>query len=124
MSTVYRVVTDTGTASGAGTDADVYLTLYGDRTVGREQELDNGDDNFENGASDTFRVEDDDLGNLVALRIRHNNQGDRAGWFLDRVVVTRENPPTTQWVFPCGRWLARDEDDGSTDRLLFPTPAP
>jgi lipoxygenase homology domain-containing protein 1 len=122
MATLYRVVVQTGTASGAGTDADVYMTMYGADAVSREILLDNDRDNFENGQTDTFRLETRDLGDLTAVRVRHDNSGSGPGWFLDNVRVARENPPIQEWTFPCGRWLARDEDDGSIERLLFPQP--
>lgn len=43
-------------------------------------------------------------------------------WFLEKVYVT--NPLTkTQWVFLCGRWLDKSEDDGQTVRELVPAAA-
>jgi hypothetical protein len=120
MATFYRIVVRTGTVGGAGTDADVYLTIYGTDADSREIVLDNATDNFENGQTDTFGIETKDLGSLRAIRIRHDNSGGGPGWFLADVRIARENPPTQEWVFPCQRWLARDEDDGSIERLLFP----
>jgi hypothetical protein len=91
MTTTYRITVVTGTPEGAGTDADVYITLYGSNGNSGERELDNGDDNFENGNTDVF--------------------------ILDRIVVHNE-ATDQEWTFPCARWLARDEDDGQIDRLL------
>ena len=34
-----------------------------------------------------------------------------AGWFLEKVIVTGSDSKRGV-VFPCARWLARDEDDG------------
>ena len=39
----------TGTKSGAGTDANVRITLYGDFGVCGPKVLDNSDNNFESG---------------------------------------------------------------------------
>ena len=52
-------------------------------------------------------------------RIGHDNKGGFAGWFLDKVIV---NAPSLgqQVVFPCGRWLDKDKDDGQLERELFP----
>jgi hypothetical protein len=40
---------------------------------------------FERNKTDTFRVKGDYVGELVKLRIEHDNSGRLAGWFLDRV---------------------------------------
>jgi len=40
---------------------------------------------FERNQTDTFRVKGDYIGELVKLRIEHDNTGRLAGWFLDRV---------------------------------------
>lgn len=117
---VYRIVVATGTAPHAGTDSNVYLTLYGPQRVSREIMLSSSRDAFERGLTDTFSTETVDVGELKAIRIRHDNSGGWPGWFLASVRVTRETPPVQEWVFPCERWLAVDEDDGAISRLLFP----
>jgi hypothetical protein len=115
--TTYRIIVITGTADGAGTDANVYITLYGDNGSSGERQLDTERDNFERGQTDVFSPDMPDLGNLQRVRIRHDNSGSRPGWFLDRIIILNE---TTQqeWTFPCNRWLAVDEDDGQIDRIL------
>ena len=40
-----------------------------------------------------------------------------SGWYLGKVVV-KNGPHAT--VFPCNRWLAKDEDDGKIERELLP----
>lgn len=41
---------------GAGTDANVYLTLYGDKGKTDEVPIGNATDNFEQGQLDKFKV--------------------------------------------------------------------
>ena len=36
---------------------------------------------------DTFRLEGIDLGELIKLRIGHDNRGVGPGWFLDKVSI-------------------------------------
>lgn len=79
----------TGDQRGAGTDSQVFVTLFG--TEGRRTEKlhlktsKNHKDPFERGQSDTFRVRGDYVGDLVKMRIEHDNTGRAPGWFLDRV---------------------------------------
>ena len=117
MSTTYRIVVVTGTVDDAGTDSDVFITLLGTTGNSNERELDNADDNFENGNTDTFSLEMDDIGDITQVRIRHNNSGHNPGWFLDRITVHNETSHK-EYNFPCHRWLAVDEDDHQIDRLL------
>ena len=59
------------------------------------------------------------LGVLTQIKIGHDNRGFGASWFLDQVEVENlENG--NSWLFPCERWLATDEDDGSIERILLP----
>jgi PLAT/LH2 domain len=116
----YRVVVYTGNLSPgafAGTDANVYITLYGSRRSSDELMLDNAANNFEQGAVDTFALHLAELGDLRKVKIRHDNSGLGPGWFLDRVEIRNEDTDD-EWTFPCSRWLARDEDDGEIEREL------
>jgi hypothetical protein len=117
--TTYRIVVVTGAMKDAGTDADVYITLFGTEGNSGERQLDNSGNDFERGHTDVYSITMEDIGDLEKIRIRHNNKHDKPGWFLDRVTVQNERTGTA-WVFPCSRWLATDEDDGQIDRLLGP----
>ncbi len=76
-----------------------------------------GIDNFENGNTDEFDITIGDIGDLTKIRIRHDDTGDGSGWYLEEIRVLNKTEGK-EWVFPCNRWLATDEDDGSIDRTL------
>ncbi len=110
----YKVIITTGNMDGAGTDANVYLTLYGTQGTSREIFLDDPDRNdFERGQTDEFLLspqEVPDLGVINRVYLRHDNSGIRPGWFV--VSVTVVNRSTGQeYVFVFNRWLAQDEGD-------------
>ena len=104
----YKIETWTGKVDGAGTDANVFITLFGNRGTTREISLDNSENNFEWGKWDEFRARAREVGNIQKIRIRHDNSGRGPGWFLDKVRVTGSQGSK---VFPVGRWLARDEEE-------------
>lgn len=115
-----RVVT--GNVGGAGTDANIYLTLYGADGDTGERWLRKSDTNrnkFERNQEDVFTIEAADLGKLEKLKIHHDNSGLGADWFLDRIEVDDELHKTHH-VFPCGRWLAKGQGDGRISRELVP----
>lgn len=108
----YTVVMYTGKQDGAGTDGDVYLTLFGENGSSQRTCLDNDGDDRESGDIDTYAMDAKDLGELSQCYVEVN--GD--GWFLEKIIVSDTNGST--WTFPCGRWLAKDEDDRRTERWL------
>ncbi|XP_014483401.1 PREDICTED: DENN domain-containing protein 5A isoform X1 [Dinoponera quadriceps] len=64
-----------------------------------------------------FVFQHKNLGVLSTLRIGHDNTGMSPKWMVEHVVVRNEVTGHT-FKFPCGRWLGRGIDDGSTERLL------
>ncbi|XP_053061514.1 lipoxygenase homology domain-containing protein 1 isoform X1 [Acinonyx jubatus] len=118
----YEVQVITGNVPKAGTDANVYLTIYGEEygdTGERPLKKSDKSNKFEQGQTDNFTIYAIDLGALTKIRIRHDNSGNRPGWFLDRIDITDMNNEVT-YYFPCQRWLAVEEDDGQLSRELLP----
>lgn len=72
----------------------------------------------------SFVFQLDNVGDVIEkIRIGHDNKGMTPGWHLDKVEVRRlkeDGETSTTYTFPCKRWLAKDEDDGSVVRELIP----
>jgi hypothetical protein len=104
----YRIWVYTADEDGAGTDGDVYATIYGTRGVSSEFHLDNYENNFERNALDMFSPGTNcELGDLKLLRIRHVSLV--GSWLLDSVAV--ENMRTGQrWDFNASHWFEPMED--------------
>ncbi|CAF3703956.1 unnamed protein product, partial [Rotaria sordida] len=115
----YKITVYTGKKMGAGTDADVFITLYGDLGQSGAITLDDKKNNFESGQKDEFTIECPSVGEINKILIAHNNKGSAPGWFLDRIIIEDLNEHRT-YEFPCYKWLATDEDDGQISRFLFP----
>jgi hypothetical protein len=84
----YEITVITGDKRGAGTDSQVYITLFGNNGK-QTQKIHLKDSNnhnpFEKSQTDKFTVNCDYIGDLTKLRIEHDNTGRLPGWFLDRV---------------------------------------
>ncbi|GFN87704.1 fibronectin type iii domain-containing protein 1 [Plakobranchus ocellatus] len=118
--TEYEVVTVTGERRGAGTNAKVFMSLFGKSGSSGKVHLTNTSKTmFTAGSSDTFRFKSNCVGPMTKLRIEHDNTGLGAGWYLERIVVTDLKNPQWKYFFPCGQWLARDEGDGEICRDLI-----
>ncbi len=74
---------------GAGTDANVYLTISGEYGDSGERQLkeSNNMNKFERNLEDNFIVKAIELGRIRKMKIRHDNKGGGAAWFLDHVEI-------------------------------------
>ncbi len=88
VQTSYNISVYTGKVSGAGTDANVYIVLYGvngDSGVIDLVQSKTHKNKFEKGQVDEFVIKAIDLGDLVKVRIGHDGSGPGAGWNLEKV---------------------------------------
>jgi len=106
----YRIEITTGTRIAAGTDANVYITLFDkDGYDSGEILLDNpGVNDFERGDTNTFLVTALNMEDLDYIIIRHDNSGNYPGWYVDEIQVSNEEI-NKEWNFPLYQWLATDE---------------
>jgi hypothetical protein len=117
--TSYKIIVQTGSVKGAGTDANVYLTIEGTSGKVEHEHLENSKENFERGRIDSFGVKSLDLGDLQKVTVSHDGSGVGSAWFLDKIYIINEKTQQ-KWVFPCNRWLDKNTDDGKTERVLTP----
>ncbi|KAJ7329439.1 hypothetical protein JRQ81_015613 [Phrynocephalus forsythii] len=113
----YLVTVFTGSRLRAGTTADVFVQLVGERAASDVHCLKHPEYlTFSRGAIDTFLLTcKNDLGNIYCLRVWHNNAGSSPNWFLSRVKV--ENIFTKQcWMFMCRKWLSLDKQDSLIEK--------
>lgn len=118
----FLVTLYTGSRWGAGTSADVFLQLIGQNGTSdihclRHPEL----PAFRQGSTDCFLLTaKEDLGDIRAFRVWHNNRGPSPSWFLSRAKVERVSIQKT-WFFMCRKWLALDKGDRLLERTFCVT---
>ncbi|PNJ80633.1 LOXHD1 isoform 11 [Pongo abelii] len=117
----YEVIVTTGYESGAGTDANVFVTIFGANGDTGKRELKQKMRNlFERGSTDRFFLETLELGELRKVRLEHDSSGYCSGWLVEKVEVTNTSTGVAT-IFNCGRWLDKKQGDGLTWRDLFPS---
>ncbi|CAB4025560.1 DENN domain-containing 5B-like [Paramuricea clavata] len=110
LAITYKVVIVTGKQlGGSTTTANVWMILAGEIKDTGIIDVPKGDCEF--------RFQHPNVGKLTTLRIGHDSSGYAPGWFVEQVLVRNEITGHL-YRFPCGRWLAKSNDDGSTERLL------
>lgn len=111
MNVAYEIQVRTSNRKDAGTDANIFLTLKGDKGTSPEIKLDNAEDNFEKNKLDTFLPPPmEDVGNISEITLRHDNSGDKGGWHVNYVQVRRTSDGAI-FMAMFDRWLAKDQED-------------
>uniref|UniRef100_U3K6L3 Oxygen-regulated protein 1 n=1 Tax=Ficedula albicollis TaxID=59894 RepID=U3K6L3_FICAL len=124
----------TGDLWNAGTEADVYISVYGERGDTGSRQLLRSQKSKKFSIFLSISVH---LGFcLYKIFIGHNGLGsdqkshlhstlnhyvnDRNGWFLDKVVI-KDPVKYLDYTFLCHRWLDQGQDDGNIARELHVT---
>ena len=112
----------TGDRMNAGTDANVFVTLFGEHGDTGQcplKQSENTSNKFERGRVDKFTIETVDIGKVERLHVGHDGTGPGSGWYMDEVVIDVPSRGE-RLVFLCDRWLAKSEDDGRIELDLYP----
>jgi len=115
---LYKVHVRTSDIKGAGTDANVFLSITGEFDSVRSLELEyasNNGDKFESGSDDVFEFHLPPLGNILSIKIMHDNFGDASAWHLQDVEIidTKEGKA---FLFACSQWLSKNEGTAMVEK--------
>lgn len=109
----------------AGTDANVYLILHGEKAQSESIQLQHSQthkDPFEHGNTDVFTQFLPPLGKIKSATLWHT--GDKSqGWYVDNLTINNETANISTY-FPVQRWLDGDEYDKKTKIELIPNQPP
>jgi hypothetical protein len=119
----YQIEIHTADERWAGTDANVFIQIYGDGTKTEQKTLNDRSDNFERGAIDTFKLEEINVGEITKIRLGHDDAKMNAGWMVHKVVISKKNAKNEieKTIFVCNRWFDKKKDDNQIIRELVPT---
>ncbi|XP_070579640.1 polycystin-1-like [Ptychodera flava] len=115
----YEITVFTGIKKNAGTTAKVSFILTGDEDETRPRLIaDSKRKILTAGGVDAFVMASPrPLGNLIHLRIWHDNSGKNPSWFLNRLSI-KDMQNGKVFYFMCDQWLAVEEDDGQIERVI------
>jgi len=86
----YVITTVTGSKLGSGTDANVFLIIYGDKGETDKLHLTKqiGNDKlFEKDQTDVFTIKALNVGEVKKINISHDGKGMGAGWFVETIKI-------------------------------------
>lgn len=82
----YTLQLCTGNVRGAGTDANIFVTLTGKKATTARTHVTGC--KFTSGSTETFVMITKDVGELKSLTVEHDNTGFGPSWFLDKVTYS------------------------------------
>ena len=85
------MLVETGNKLGSGTDANVFLIIYGDKGQTNKIPLNKSLSNknpFEKGTKDLFKVIISSVGEISKINISHDGKGAGAGWYVESIEIT------------------------------------
>ncbi|XP_024919509.1 polycystic kidney disease protein 1-like 2 [Cynoglossus semilaevis] len=115
----YLLSVNTGLRRGASTSSQVTITLLGADDNSEPHHLtDKKKSLFERGSVNYFLLTTPfSLGDLLGIRLWHNNRGRHPAWFVGHVMV-QDLQTHQKWHFLCNSWLAVDMGDCSLDKTF------
>ena len=111
----YIIKLYTGDVAYSGTDANVFMKLFG--TKGSSEEIALNEliprNAFESGNIDYIKLACNDLGNIIKVKIWHDDKWLGDGWFLNKVII-KNLKTEKEYKFPYYSWLDKSADPKST----------
>eukprot|EP00112_Aurelia_sp_Birch-Aquarium-sp1_P002284 Seg1249.12 transcript_id=Seg1249.12/GoldUCD/mRNA.D3Y31 product="Polycystic kidney disease protein 1-like 2" protein_id=Seg1249.12/GoldUCD/D3Y31 len=116
----YDVTIYTGSRLGSGTTASICIIIGGSSGESEPHCLSHQAATvFQRDSVDSFLVTcKEDLGNIEAIRVWHDNTGKSPSWFVSRIIITNILKGT-QTNFLCHSWLGIGMSDGKIDRIFL-----
>lgn len=115
---LYEISIQTGMWKGYGTTANVGLIMYGEHGVTPSLLLSDPELNkifFARGSVNNFTLSvPESLGDLVKIKIWHDNSGKSPAWFFSQVQIV-DVQTEEKWHFLGNRWLAVEKGSGQIE---------
>ena len=115
--TVYLVNIQISNVEDAGTDANIYVQLFGENGFSDQILLDTpGKNDFEVNTFNTFLITSDNLGKLNSVTITNDCTGPDPGMKIDYIEIT-DKSNGQHYRAKCDRWL--DKEHGKTASMTL-----
>ena len=89
----YEISIYTGDVKSAGTDAKVSMTVFGAQGTTPDIVLEKDESRFERNAMDVIKMDLEDVGRLLKIRIGQDGTGNRPSWYLEKVHECGHSAP-------------------------------
>ncbi|XP_064635025.1 uncharacterized protein LOC135492455 [Lineus longissimus] len=115
----YRINLHTSSRIGAGTSANVFIIIIGEKGATEPRPLYDGyRQNFQRGSISSFLLKNHSfLGRPQYVFVWHDGEGAEPHWHLSHIVIEDLYRETCDY-FLCAHWLSATKGDHRTNRLL------
>lgn len=108
MAYKYQVTIKTGDQFKAGTDSNIFLTMYGAKGISQEERLNQhiSGNAFERNDTDTLTLTlDEDLGDIYMIEIRSDMMYAGAGWLCNSFKIQKADSCMVTFQMPSNNWI-------------------
>jgi hypothetical protein len=116
---LYKIHVRTSDLKGAGTDANVFLSITGALDSVQSLELkydEDRADKFESGSEDVFEFHLPALGDIISVKVSRDNFVDFASaWHLQDVEII-DTTARKSFLFNCCQWLSKHEGPATIEK--------
>jgi len=109
----YEAIIVTANKHGAGTEANVFLQVFG--TSGETERMALGKGKFDRGQTHKHDFQGKDVGAITKIRLGHDNSGLGPGWLVETVTIKNLRTGDS-YDFPVNQWFDKSEADGKIVR--------
>ncbi len=102
----HKIIVETGNAVYSGTDANIYIKLYGKLGNTEFLKLDGEEGDFENSKRDIFYLNINNIGKIEKIQIKQDGSGEDSGWFLQKISILTDSTISS---FTAQRWIPEGE---------------
>lgn len=101
-STTYKITINTSKESGAGTDSDIMLSVYGEKGELVDLELAKSETNknpFEAGQTDVFTLNNlKNVGKIKKINLKMEPKGEGVDWKAETVEIVKDSKETFMFI--------------------------
>jgi hypothetical protein len=116
---LYKIHVRTSDLKGAGTDANVFLSITGALDSVQSLELkydEDRADKFESGSEDVFEFHLPALGDIISVKVSRDNFVDfGSAWHLQDVEII-DTTARKSFLFKCCQWLSKHEGPATIEK--------
>ncbi|KJE95215.1 hypothetical protein CAOG_05690 [Capsaspora owczarzaki ATCC 30864] len=121
----FRITIVTGDLPNAGTKANAFVSVHWEQSNAWSDEfelkkLNKDHEYFQRASTDTCFIHDAREEQIDKVRIRHDNSGLGAAWYIEKIEV-QSLKSFLQYDFPVNYWLDSEQGDGGLSREVSRT---
>ncbi|XP_006814609.2 lipoxygenase homology domain-containing protein 1-like, partial [Saccoglossus kowalevskii] len=104
----WKVLVKTCDGENAGTESNVFISVYGKDNKKELIPLNNGE--IRPAEEKDFEINVGEIGEIYKIRLEHDNTSEEPAWHVNKVIM-EDKDSKEKLTFICNSWLSRDKEN-------------